>query len=143
MEKYLEVLQPIANEMGLNIVDIERVNNDLLDISIARQDFAPVDLDLCATAAEAFGEAIDFEISLDVGSAGAERIIESEDYESVVDQYVYIQFKNPFKNADYVEGTVTAVTDDEVVVSYRQKTALREVTIERLNIKMLRLAVKV
>ncbi|CAM4185383.1 ribosome assembly cofactor RimP [Erysipelothrix aquatica] len=143
MEKYLEKLQPVANEMGLNIIDIEYVGKDILDISIARQDFESVDLNMCAAAAQAFGEAIDFEISLDVGSAGAERMIEPDDYKDVEGQYVFIQFKNTFKDAENVEGTVVSVSDDAVVVSYRVKTALKEVTIERLNIKYLRLAVKV
>ncbi|WP_430833626.1 ribosome maturation factor RimP [Erysipelothrix rhusiopathiae] len=143
MEKYLEKIKPTAEALGLDIIDAELISNELLELSIARKDFKPVDLEICAKAGEAFGEALDYEIGLDVGSAGAERIILEEDYDNVVDQYVLIKFKNPIQGADYVEGTVISVDENEVVVSYRQKTALKKIAIERLNIKMLRLAVKV
>lgn len=143
MDKYLEIFTPIADTFGVNIVDIDKVGNDILELGIARKDFVPVDLDLCAQVAEAFGEAINYEIGLDVGSAGAERIIEPENYIDLENQYVFIQFMNPFQGADYVEGTVKTVDEENVTVTYRQKTALKEVAIERKNIKMLRLAVKV
>lgn len=143
MEKYLAIFTPIATQFGVNIVDIEMISNDLLELGIARQDFEAVDLELCAQVAEAFGEAIDYAVGLDVGSAGAERIIDPEDYADLVGQYVFIQFKNPFEGADYVEGTVQSVDQNNVVVSYRQKTAVKNASIAHVNIKMLRLAVKV
>lgn len=143
MEKYLEIFTPIANDLGVNIIDIDFVGSDLLELSIARQDFEPVDLDLCAVVANAFGEAVDFEVRLDIGSAGAERMIEPEDYDNLQDQYVFIQFKNPFMGADNVEGTIVSVDQNEIVVSYRLKSVLKQVSIDRENVKMLRLAVKV
>ncbi|CAM4201742.1 ribosome assembly cofactor RimP [Erysipelothrix inopinata] len=142
MEKYVELIKPVADSLGLDIIETELINKDLLEISIANKNYEPIDLDTCTRAAEAFGEALDYEIGLDVGSAGAEREIDAEDFDSLVDQYVLVQFVNPFMGADYVEGTVVSVDDQDIVISYRQKHALKEVKIERLNIKMLRLAVK-
>lgn len=142
MEKYVELIKPVADSLGLDIIETELINKDLLEISIANKNYEPIDLDTCTRAAEAFGEALDYEIGLDVGSAGAEREIDAEDFDSLIDQYVLVQFANPFMGADYVEGTVVSVDDQDIVISYRQKHALKEVKIERLNIKMLRLAVK-
>lgn len=143
MEKYLSIFTPIAESFGVNIVDIEAVGSDILELGIARKDFEPVDLELCAKVADAFGAAIDYEVSLDVGSAGAERVIDPSDYPDVVNQYVHISFKKPIQDADYVEGTVVAVEDGVVTVSYKLKTANKQIAIDVENIKVLRLAVKV
>lgn len=142
MEKYLAIFTPIAESFGVNIVDIEAVGDEILEMGIARRDFEPVDLELCAKVAEAFGAAIDYEMSLDVGSAGAERVIDPSDYMDVVNQYVHITFKKPVQDADYVEGTVESVDASTVTVSYKVKTANRKIAIEIENIKVLRLAVK-
>lgn len=143
MEKYLALFTPIVDAMGVNIVDMDLMGKDLLEVSIARKDFEPVDLELCALVAEALGNAIDFEIGLDVGSAGAERVINPEDYADTVHQYVHIEFNKPVLDSDYVEGMVEAVDDIAMIVSYKVKTATKKVTLELSNIKMLRLAVNV
>ncbi|WZU00019.1 hypothetical protein MGH68_10245 [Erysipelothrix sp. D19-032] len=39
-------------------------------------------------------------------------MIEPDDYKDVEGQYVFIQFKNTFKDAENVEGTVVSVSDD-------------------------------
>lgn len=143
MEKYLSKLKPVAETFSVNIVDAEMIGKDILELGIARKDFQPLDLELCSKIAEAFGEAIDYEISLDVGSAGAERIIDPSDYDDTVGQYVYIEFASPIQNADYVEGTVVEVDQNLVTVSYKLKTADKKISIEKSNIKLLRLAVKV
>lgn len=142
MEKYTSLFTPIAESFGVNIVDIEMIGNDILELGIARKDFEPVDLELCSKVADAFGAAIDYEISLDVGSAGAERVIDPADYSDTVNQYVHVDFKKSIQDADYVEGTVVETDESTVTVSYKLKTATRKITIERENIKTLRLAVK-
>lgn len=142
MEKYLELLMPVAAELGLEIVDVNFAQKDVLEISIGRLDYQPITIEAVSEAAERFGEAVDWEISLDVGSAGAERVIEPESYTSLVSQYVLVKFKNPLLDADYVEGVVKSVNDDVIVVAYRQKTALKSVDIPRDNVRYIRLAVK-
>ena len=143
MEKYLNVLMPVANELGLEIVEANLVSRDLLELSISRLDFGTIDLDTVRLAAEKFGEAINFDIGLDVGSAGAERLVRPEHYHSLLNQYVLIKFKNPIKNADYVEGLVLELLDNAIRVSYRQMHATKEIEIDLENIDYLRLAVKV
>lgn len=143
MEEYLKLLMPVAEGLGLEIVEANFINSDLLELSIARLDFTPLNVDAVGEAAEAFGLAIDWAVGLDVGSAGAEREIEPENFKTLTDQYVLVKFKNPILNADYVEGNVVSVDDEKIVVSYRQKHALKNVEIALENISYLRLAVKV
>lgn len=142
MEKYLELLMPVAQELGLEIVNVDFVNNDVLEVSIGRLDYLPITIEAVSEAAERFGEAIDWAISLDVGSAGAERVIDPENYSTLESQYVLVKFKNPLLDADYVEGIVKAINEDVVVVAYRQKTALKSIDIPLDNVRFIRLAVK-
>ncbi|NLL74577.1 MAG: ribosome assembly cofactor RimP [Erysipelothrix sp.] len=142
MEEYLKLLMPVAESLGLEIVDANLINKDLLELGLARLDFKPLNIDAVGEAAEAFGIAIDWAVGLDVGSAGAERMIEPENYSSLVDQYVLVKFKNPLLDADYVEGSVLSCTDETIVVAYRQKHALKNIEIPVENIAYLRLAVK-
>ncbi len=143
MEEYLKKFMEIADGMGLEIVDVEFVNKELMALRVAYKDFQAVTLETCVELSRAFGEAIDFEISLDVSSAGAEREIDPEDYQSLKDQYVLIKFKNPFKGADYVEGFVIDVDEERFIISYQDMHRYKEVAIEIENVAMCRLAVKV
>ena len=143
MEKYLEILMDVAANLNLEIVSADFINNDKLELGIARLDFAPVDLETVSLAANAFAEALDYSIELDVGSAGAEREIDPEHFNTLEGQYVLIKFANPLLGADYVEGDVVTVDDKNIVIRYRQMHALKTVEVPLDNIAYLRLAVKV
>lgn len=143
MEKYVEKFVEIADGLDLEIVDVNFVNKEQMSIRLARKNFLSVDLDTCEMAHRAFGDAIDYEISLDVSSAGAERVVDPKQYDQLKGQYVLIKFKNPFSGADYVEGTIIDLDEETMTVSYQLMHRMKEVAIERENIAMLRLAVKV
>ena len=142
MEKYLTVLMDVATQLELEIVEANLINNDKLELSIGRLDYAPVDLETVSLAANAFAEALDHNLELDVGSAGAEREIEAEQFNTLKGQYVLVKFTNPMLGADYVEGRVLEV-GDSMSVQYQQMHALKTIEIPLDNIAYLRLAVKV
>lgn len=143
MEEYVEKFVGIAKEKDIEIVDVDFVNRDLMKIRIAYFDHRPITVETCAEMNQAFGEAINYEISLDVSSAGAERVIDEENYDSLTDQYVMIKFKNPYKGGDYVEGTVLSVDEDGLNISYQVMHKHKEIKIYNDNIALCRLAVKV
>lgn len=143
MEEYLKEFVKIAESKGLEIVDAYFIDNDKMDLKIAHKDHSPITLDDCIEANRAFGEAIEFTIDLDVSSAGAERIIDEENYDTLEEQFVLVKFKNPTEGADYVEGTVLSVDDEGLLISYRLMHRHKEIKVLRENISMCRLAVKV
>ena len=143
MEVYLSKIMDVATSLGLEIVEANLVSKDMLELSIARIDYSPVDLDTVSEAAAAFGEALDYSVGLDVSSAGAERVIKPDEYHTLKDQYVLVKFVNPIKNADYVEGVVMDVNEDFMVIQYRQLHASKTIEINLDNISFTRLAVKV
>lgn len=143
MEKYLKEFVKIAEEKGIEIVDVNFINNDKMDLRIAHIDYSPITLEDCIETSRMFGEAIEFAISLDVSSAGAERAIDAEDFDTLEGQFVLVRFKNPTQGADYVEGTVLSVDDEGLLISYRVMHRHKEIKVLRENVLMCRLAVKV
>ncbi len=143
MEKYLTLLMEVAKDFDVEIVEANLVNNEKLELSIGRIDYGPVSLETVSIVANAFAEALDHSLELDVGSAGAEREIDTELFHTLTGQYVLVKFKNPVLGADYVEGNVEAIGSDHMTLAYRQMHALKKVDIELENIAFLRLAVKV
>ena len=143
MKDYKSQLTTVAQTLGIDIIDYDVLNSDVIEISIARQDFNPVDLTLVETVAQAFAEAVDYEISLDIGSAGAEREIQPEHYVDAVEQYVFVSFTRPFEGGDSVEGILVSADDASITIKYRVKTRDLTIEIPRTIVKMLRLAVRV
>lgn len=143
MENYLKIFEPIAQSMGVKIASSKMVSNDMLEINLdSIEGDTAIDLDTCTKVAQAFAEAIDYAVGLDVASKGAEPEIESADYESVIGSYVFVKFKQPKEGNDKVEGELIEVNDDSIVVSYRFKHTSKKMKVERENIGLLRLAVK-
>ena len=144
MKNYLEILEPIADEMSLNIVSMKSVGNDLYEVIIANKDnLEPIDLETSSKAANAFAEAIDYEVSLDVSSEGAEKVISLDLIDTVIGAYVHVKFINPSQGFDHVEGELIDVTEDILKVQYRFKHTHRILEVERNNIDLMRLAVKI
>ena len=79
---------------------------------------------------------------LDVTTFGAEKKINVEHLEKYVGKYVNIHLSNPYKGLNIIEGTLESVTDDEVIISYKEKTRLIKCEIERNVIDKARLAIK-
>lgn len=144
MKNYFEIFSSIADSMDIDIVTFNRVGNDIIEVIIAYKDNSDhVDLDTCAEVANAFAEAVDFEIALDVSSEGAEREIDLEEIESVLNEYVFVKFKNPKAGFDQVEGDLISIDENSIEVKYRFKHTHKTLMVERDNIDLLRLAVKI
>ena len=83
------------------------------------------------------------EYSLEVCSPGAEREIKDyAEFEQLVDEYIYIELKEPIKNMVELYGYVRAVSADTISLEYRDKAVKRTATIEKNNICFARLAIK-
>lgn len=143
MDKYSALFEPIAKSLGLEIVSIRGSAHDLLEISVAYEDFRPMDLDTLEEASRLFAQAVDHEISLDVHSSGAERVIDPARYHEMKGRYVRIVFVEEVQGSDYVEGFVSSSDDEGIGLSYRVLQAEKSIMIPYQNIKTLSLAVKI
>ena len=79
---------------------------------------------------------------LDVTTFGAEKPIDVAKLEKYVGRYINIHLTHPYKGLNIIEGTLESVTNDYVVMSYKEKTRVIKCEIVRSTIDKARLAIK-
>ena len=79
---------------------------------------------------------------LDVTTFGAEKAIDVAKLEKYVGKYVNIHLSHPYKGLNNIEGTLESVDNDNIVISYKEKTRLIKCEIEMKTIDKARLAIK-
>ena len=79
---------------------------------------------------------------LDVTTFGAEKQIDVAKLEKYVGKYINIHLTHPYKGLNIIEGTLESVDNDNIVISYKEKTRLIKCEIVRNTIDKARLAIK-
>lgn len=80
--------------------------------------------------------------TLDLSSLGAEKPLKVERLNAYVGKYVNVHLINPIKGENIYEGDLKEVSDDKIIIVYRQKTRSFELEILKSNIYKIRLAIK-
>ena len=80
--------------------------------------------------------------TLDLSSLGAEKPLKIEKLGAYVNKYVNVHLINPIKGENIYEGDLSEVNDDNIVITYRQKTRSIKLEILKSNIYKIRLAIK-
>lgn len=143
-------LQELVNPLAVEIVSLSWTTfngNKVLELLINHPD--GVDVDLCATVSETVVETVDRymieeeNFYLEVASMGAEMPIKTiAEMEVAIGAWIYLELHEDVLGVHAYEGEVLAVNDDEIVLSYRDKTRTKEMKTNFANIKNARYAVK-
>ena len=80
--------------------------------------------------------------TLDLSSLGAEKPLKVERLSAYVGKYVNVHLINPIKGENIYEGDLKEVSDDKIIITYRQKTRSIDLEILKSNIYKIRLAIK-
>jgi ribosome maturation factor RimP len=144
-------LEPILIKHDVVLYDIQwkQHHDKTLEISIYKKDI-PTDVDTCMNVSHEVSELLDqlpeydFPYMLDVSSAGIERELKSEEQlkESLY-YHVNVKVENPVLSSHVVEGKLVKIENDFIEVLVRVKHKEVTATIERSNIRKIRMAVKV
>ena len=152
VEKVEELSQPVAAELGYELVDVEYVKegkNWFLRLYIDKAN--GVDLDDCAMFSEKIGEKLDaiepdpipHAYYLEVSSPGAERPLRSdEDIRNAVGQYIHVTLHGEIDGQNAFEGTLKEWHDDHIVLTIKEKTRRKDLEIEKKHIAKARLAIE-
>ena len=158
--EYVVKAKKIADEeaLKLNLVieDVDWVNesNNYILRIIASKENGVFDIDDCTKLNEAISLALDKddfikeEYMLEVSSEGAEKVLKSEDeIKKNISSYIHIDFNKPIeilKNIRIhdIEGYLKEVNDESLVLNINLKGRLKDITIEKNNIKLIRKAIK-
>ena len=79
---------------------------------------------------------------LEISSLGAEKPLSIEDLDNYISKYVEVRLINPILGENIYTGDLVKVEENTITISYRIKTRLKEVIINKDNISKIRLAIK-
>ena len=144
-----QLVTPIVDEMGLELVDIEYVKEGkdwFLRVFIDKP--AGIDIEECGLVSEKLSEKLDeldpitHNYFLEVSSPGAERPLKKkQDFEKAIGKNVYIKTYEPLNGEKEFEGILVEFDGANVTVEIKIKTRKTLVTIPYEKIANARLAV--
>ena len=80
--------------------------------------------------------------TLDLSSLGAEKPLKIEKLASYIGQFVHIHLINPIKGENIYEGDLVSVNEENIVITFKNKTRSINLEIAKSNISKIRLAIK-
>ena len=146
------VIEEIVKSQNLHLYDLEFLKEDgtwFLRVSIEKDDgtmdfeTAEIISNLVSSKLDEL-DPIDHEYVLDVCSPGVERPIRNkEEFIQNINQYVsvYLKEMDELKN-DMYTGDLLEVSDEGVVIAYKDKTRTKKVCIDFKNIEKAHIAIK-
>ena len=152
----IKTLKPIIEEIvtsnGLNLYEFDFVKEDgmwFLRVSIEKDDgtmdfeTAEVISNLVSAKLDEL-DPIEHEYVLDVCSPGAERPIRNkEEFVSNINNYITVYLTNQDENKkDSYTGDLLEVNEDDILMSYKDKTRVKKISIKFENISKAHLAIK-
>jgi ribosome maturation factor RimP len=147
----LNIVEPIANGVGLIIEKLEyskKGRDYYLTIYVEKEDEVTTLDDVCQVS-ELIGAKLD-EVDLikenyilDISTSGAEKpITDFTKFEKYVGKYMFVKFKNGYQGKNHITGTLEKVENEELIISYRDKTRTKVINVQISNISKANLAVK-
>ena len=132
-------------ESGYELVNLS-LSNKTLSIVVDR--VRSIDMDAIVEVTHILNDLLDEvdpiegEYTLDVSSLGAEKPLKIEKLGDYVNSYVNVHLVNPINGENIYEGELVSVSEETIELSYRQKTRIKTVDIQKSNISKIRLAIK-
>lgn len=133
---YTDIEVKYVKEFGTQYLHVYVDKDDVIDLD----DIVKVN-DLVSPILDG-ADLIQNEYVLDVTSFGAEKPIKVSNLEKYVGKYINIHLTNPYKGLNYLEGDLEEVNEKEITLSYKEKTRLIKVKLNRDEIDKARLAIK-
>lgn len=133
---YTKVYVNYLRESGTNYLRVTIDKNDIISL----EDIVKVNDVISPILDEA--DLIQSNYVLDVTSLGAEKPIEINELDQYKGKYVHIHLSHPYKGENILEGDLESVSNDTIVLAYKEKTRLIKAEISRKDIDKARLAIK-
>lgn len=144
-------IEKIVTSQDLNLYDLEFVKEDgvwFLRVSIEKKD-GTMDFETAEVISTLVSakldelDPIEHEYILDVCSPGAERPIRNkEEFASNLNQYISVYLKEKQDDKEMFTGDLLEVNEFDIVLSYKEKTRVKKVSIKFENIEKAHLAIK-
>jgi ribosome maturation factor RimP len=148
-----EIVKPVIEELGFKLFDIEFVKEGkswFLRIYVDRPG-GGITIEDCVLVSEHISETVDqLETDpipqayyLEVSSPGAERPLkDAADVQAAIGEWVFLSFYQAVDGQKNIQGRLKAVEADEYVIETKDKTRLKEVSVSKTNVSLIRLAIE-
>ncbi|WP_086313513.1 ribosome maturation factor RimP [Enterococcus sp. 7F3_DIV0205] len=152
VETVTELVTPILEKQNFELVEVEFVKEGrdwFLRVFIDKE--GGIDILDCAFVSEQLDEKLDAmdpdpipqAYFLEVSSPGAERPLKKEsDYEKAVGEYIHISLYQTIDGEKQFEGILKTLDKDQLTLTVKIKTRVKDYTFERKNIAKARLAIQ-
>jgi len=152
VETVTELVTPILEKQNFELVEVEFVKEGrdwFLRVFIDKE--GGIDILDCALVSEQLDEKLDAmdpdpipqAYFLEVSSPGAERPLKKEsDYEKAVGEYIHVSLYQTIDGEKQFEGILKTVDKDQLTLTVKIKTRVKDYTFERKNIAKARLAIQ-
>lgn len=152
METVTELVTPILEKQNFELVEVEFVKEGrdwFLRVFIDKE--GGIDILDCALVSEQLDEKLDAmdpdpipqAYFLEVSSPGAERPLKKEsDYEKAVGEYIHVSLYQTIDGEKQFEGILKTIDKDQLILTVKIKTRVKDYTFERKNIAKARLAIQ-
>ncbi|MBM7688099.1 ribosome maturation factor RimP [Enterococcus ureilyticus] len=152
VETVTELVTPILEKQNFELVEVEFVKEGrdwFLRVFIDKE--GGIDILDCALVSEQLDEKLDAmdpdpipqAYFLEVSSPGAERPLKKEsDYEQAVGEYIHVSLYQTIEGEKQFEGVLKSLDKDQLTLTVKIKTRVKDYTFERKNIAKARLAIQ-
>lgn len=147
-----EKIKDLIQEDDISLYDVKWTQDGkmkILQVSIIKSD-GTMDIDTCASVSSKISDMLDiddsipFEYYLEVCSPGAERELRSdEEVASALDEYVFIKLEQPKDGMDSIKGYLREIKEKSYLIEYQDKAVKKKKEIEKENVALIRLSVKI
>ncbi len=151
MNNLKEWVEEVSNENGCHLYDLEWITNQgtpLLRVSVEKED-GTMDLDTCASCSDVIGQMLDEKDCMLMNTCLKfvrqelkEKLEQMKKFKELLAN-MYLLMKDLKQGLDQVVGDLIEATENDVTISYRDKTRTKKITIEKSNIQLIMTAVKV
>lgn len=141
---------PLLEEKGFEIVEITYQivkGESILHISLDRKE-GKITLEDIVQLSDWLSHELDQldwiqeNYTLDISSPGAERPIHPQQLERYIGQYIHVHLTHPYQGENVLEGTLLAVSPDQVDLERMVKSRKQTITLDRKNMDRIRLAIR-
>lgn len=143
------LLEEKIKEYGYSLISLtEKVEKGSKVISIVVDRIEPIGMDDIVDISNkinAYIDEIDDSVTpytLDISSLGAEKPLHIDELDKYVNRFVHIHLINPIEGENIYEGDLVEATSESIKISFRIKTRIKTVDINKSNISKARLAIK-
>ena len=149
LSKLKELISNKVNEEGYELSSLSYSRNQGVDtLSIVVDRVKDIDMDAIVNLTNVLNAYLDelnpFEkpYTLDISSLGAEKPLKVESLQDYIGKFIHVHLINPIKGENIYEGDLNSVSNETINISYRNKTRVIGLEIDKANISKVRLAIK-